>query len=195
MFGGPLITGTKGFLDARKAKKEQEKLRKQAKAANEAWYARNYYQDQLNTIEGQSALKKVREATDERLKEARAREIISGGTGSEVASVHEAGAQALANTASNLAEQGGAIKRSVDAQKLSLDADVREQEMAVQKAKQASGEAAVANAANAIKEAAMAAATGGASLAVSGAANAAAGAGGAANGGSAFDFLKNSGMV
>jgi hypothetical protein len=180
MFGGPLTTGFIGWNKARKARKAQENKIREEKAANEAWYARNYYQDMVNSVEGQSALKRVKEAADERVKEAQAREAIAGGTGSQVEQAQKAGINAVSNTAMGLAEQGAAIKRDVDAQKLSLDAGVREEEKDRLKADQASGEALLNNSIDGLKQAITMAATGGASAAAGGAAGAIGAAGSAA---------------
>ena len=71
------------------AKKEEALMAKQA-AANEAWYNRNYYQDYLNTVGAQNAIKRYRDLLAEQTKEARARQVITGGTPEQAQAVAEA---------------------------------------------------------------------------------------------------------
>ena len=120
---------------AREAKKQEKELARQ-RAANEAWYNRNYYQDYLNTVEAQNALKRVRNAWDERTREARARQAITGGTAEQAQAVAEAGGEAMAETVGNLAAQGQQNKAAVDAQKLAMDNNLSQQQMAIDEARQ-----------------------------------------------------------
>ena len=120
---------------AREAKKQEAELARQ-RAANEAWYNRNYYQDYLNTVEAQNALKRVRTAWAERTREARARQAITGGTTEQAQAVAEAGGEAMAETMGNLAAQGQQNKAAIDAQKLAMDNNLSQQQMAINEAKQ-----------------------------------------------------------
>lgn len=120
---------------AREAKKQEAELARQ-RAANEAWYNRNYYQDYLNTVEAQNALKRVRNAWAERTREARARQAITGGTTEQAQAVAEAGGEAMAETMGNLAAQGQQNKAAIDAQKLAMDNNLSQQQMAINEARQ-----------------------------------------------------------
>lgn len=117
---------------ARKARRE---LRRQ-KAAGEAWYKRNYYQDYLETVRGRNAIKKVRDAWAEQIQEARARQAVSGGTPEGAAAVAEAGGEALGDVVGNIAAQGEQNRAAIDAQKLAMDANLSQQEMAIAEAEQ-----------------------------------------------------------
>ena len=120
---------------ASEAKKQEQELARQ-RAANEAWYNRNYYQDYLNTVQAQNALKQYRNAWAERTKEARARQAITGGTPEQAAAVAEVGGEAMGNMVGNLAAQGQQNKAQIDAQKLAMDNNLSQQQAAIAEARQ-----------------------------------------------------------
>lgn len=129
------------------AKKEEALMAKQA-AANEAWYNRNYYQDYLNTVGAQNAIKRYRDLLAEQTKEARARQVITGGTPEQAQAVAEAGAEGYSNLVGNLAAQGEAQKQAVDAQKLAMDANLNAQALTMAQKQQQAGANLVANGIN-----------------------------------------------
>ena len=132
---GAAGAGYGAWKSADEAKKQEAELARQ-RAANEAWYNRNYYQDYLNTVEAQNALKRVRNAWDERTREARARQAITGGTPEQAQAVAEAGGEAMGETVGNLAAQGQQNKAAIDAQKLAMDNNLSAQQMAIAEARQ-----------------------------------------------------------
>lgn len=134
---------------AAEAKKQEEELARQ-RAAKEAWYNRNYYQDYLNTVQAQNALKQYRNAWAERTKEARARQAISGGTPEQAQAVAEAGGEAMGNMVGNLAAKGQQDKAAIDAQKLAMDANLSQQAAQMAENKQSAASNLMANGANLI---------------------------------------------
>lgn len=134
---------------AAEAKKQEEELARQ-RAAKEAWYNRNYYQDYLNTVQAQNALKQYRNAWAERTKEARARQAISGGTPEQAQAVAEAGGEAMGNMVGNLAAKGQQDKAAIDAQKLAIDANLSQQAAQIAENRQAAASNLMANGANLI---------------------------------------------
>lgn len=136
---GGLLSAGYGAWKQSKAAKEEQKAISQQKAANKAWYDRNYYQDYLNTVEAQNAVKRYKDAWGERLSEERARQVISGGTPAQLAAVQEAGAEGMANLMGDLAATGEQKKQAVDAQKLAMDNNMSEREVALARAKQEAG--------------------------------------------------------
>lgn len=134
--GVGLATQLYGAHKSAKEAKEQEAELARQRAANEAWYNRNYYQDYLNTVQAQNALKQYRNAWAERTKEARARQAISGGTPEQAQAVAEAGGEAMGNMVGNLAAQGEQNKAAVDAQKLAMDNNLSQQQAAIAEARQ-----------------------------------------------------------
>ena len=143
---GAIIGGVAGLAGSligagaqRRAARKQEKELAKHKAANEAWYKRNYYQDYLNTVEAQNALKRVENAWAERTREARARQAVAGGTPEQAVAVAEAGGEAMGDMVGNLAAQGAQNKAAIDAQKLQMDANISAQESALAEAREQAG--------------------------------------------------------
>jgi hypothetical protein len=135
---GGLATLYGAYKDAKSAKEQEAELARQ-RAANEAWYKRNYYQDYLNTVEAQNALKRYRNAWAEQTQQARARQAVTGGTPEQAQAVAEAGGEAMGNVMGTLAAQGQQNRQAIDAQKLAMDANLSAQEMAIAEAEQQAG--------------------------------------------------------
>ena len=138
--GVGLASSLYGAHKSAQSAKEQEKELARQRAANEAWYNRNYYQDYLNTVEAQNALKRVRNAWDERTREARARQAITGGTPEQAQAVAEAGGEAMGETVGNLAAQGQQNKAAIDAQKLAMDTNLSQQAAQIAENRQAAAQ-------------------------------------------------------
>lgn len=149
LVGGLASAAYGAYKQSRAAKETEAKLAEQ-KAAKEAWYNRNYYQDYLNTVGAQNAIKRVKDAWAERTREARARQAITGGTPEQTMAVMEAGGEAMGDTVANLAAQGEARKDSIDAQKLAMDNNIAQQEIAIAEQKQQAGANIMHNGANLI---------------------------------------------
>lgn len=142
--GGALSAwlGSEASEDAAEAaKREREKQR----ARQEAWYNKNYYQDYLNTVNAQNALRRVRDEWAKRAQEARARQAVTGGTPEQAAAVAEAGGEAMGNAVANIAAAGEQDKRAIDAQKAAMDANMSAQEIAAAEAREAAGATLMAN--------------------------------------------------
>lgn len=137
--------GGYGLFSGRKARKEQEQKLREQQAANDAWYARNYFQDRLNSVEGQNAMRRAKEARNEHSKMLRARQAVSGATPEQVERAEEVGAKAVGKTVAAIAAQGDAIKRDVDARKQQMDAGVRDAQMQIAAAKEQSANNLVGN--------------------------------------------------
>lgn len=125
-----------GAAQQRKAAREQRRELARQRAANDAWYKRNYYQDYLNTVEAQNALKRYRNAWAEQTQQARARQAVTGGTPEQAQAVAEAGGEAMGNVMGTLAAHGQQNRQAIDAQKLAMDANLSAQEMAIAEAEQ-----------------------------------------------------------
>ena len=125
-----------GVVQQRKAARKQEQELAKQRAANEAWYNRSYYQDYMNTVEAQNAVKRYRDAWDEQARQARARQAITGGTPEQAQAVAEAGGEAMGDMMGNLAAQGQQNRQAIDAQKLAVDTNVSQQQMAIEEQRQ-----------------------------------------------------------
>lgn len=131
-----MASGIFGASQQRKAAREQRRELARQRAANEAWYNRNYYQDYLNTVEAQNALKRYRNAWAEQTQQARARQAVTGGTPEQAQAVAEAGGEAMGNVMGTLAAQGQQNKQAIDAQKLAMDTNLSQQQAAIAEAEQ-----------------------------------------------------------
>lgn len=120
-----------GILGSRKAaKRQKEELKKQG-AANEAWYNRNYYGDYLNSVEAQNAIRRVSDTLRERSQAARAREAVTGATPEQTIAQEAESGRTVADIMGNLAAQGAAYRRDVDARKLQMDNALSAQRQAI----------------------------------------------------------------
>lgn len=129
----------KGANDQRKAAAANRAEIARQRAANEAWYARNYYRDYLNSVQAQNAMKKVRQAWADEVQKSRGRQAVTGGTTEQAAAVAEVGGKAIADTIGDLAAKGEQDKRAIDAQKQAFDAGISEQRQQMYAQEQAAG--------------------------------------------------------
>lgn len=134
-----MASGIFGAAQQRKAAREQRRELARQRAANDAWYKRNYYQDYLNTVEAQNALKRYRNAWAEQTQQARARQAVTGGTSEQAQAVAEAGGEAMGDMIGNLAAAGQQNRQAIDAQKLAMDANLSQQQAAIAEAEQQAG--------------------------------------------------------
>lgn len=124
------------FGSRRAAEREQRELENRA-AKNEAWYHRNYYGDYLNSVEATNAIRRVKDTLAERSQMARARQVVAGGTPEQAVAAEQEYAKSMADVIGNLAAQGEAYKRDVDARKAQMDAEVGGQRQAIASQQQA----------------------------------------------------------
>ena len=136
---GGLASGFFGASQKRKAAREQRRELARQRAASDAWYKRNYYQDYLNTVEAQNALKRYRNAWAEQTQQAKARQAVTGGTPEQAQAVAEAGGEAMGNVMGTLAAQGQQNRQAIDAQKLAMDTNLSQQQAAIAEAEQQAG--------------------------------------------------------
>lgn len=148
IIGGAVGIGSAliGAANQRRAARQQKRELERQRAAQDAWYKRNYYQDYLNTAQAQNAMKQYRKAWEERTAEARARQAITGGTPEQAQAVAEAGGEAMGNLMGNLAAQGEQNKQAIDAQKMAMDARLSAQESELAAAREAASANLVGNA-------------------------------------------------
>lgn len=112
---GGLASGLFGGLKSSKAAKEQEKLINEQERKNDAWYNRNYYQNYLDSVEAQAAMKRVENTLKKQNQEARATAVVTGATPEAAVAQQQANNEILDNVTTNLAAQGTARKANVDA--------------------------------------------------------------------------------
>ena len=83
-------SAAKGAVDAAEAAEKKRNELKKERARNNAWYAKNYYEDYLNTVAAYNAINRARDSWANATKEARARQAVTGGTAEQAAAVADA---------------------------------------------------------------------------------------------------------
>lgn len=125
-----------GLTQQDRAARERKKGIARQRAAKEAWYTRNYYQDYMNTLEAQNAINRLRNAWADRTQQERARQAVTGGTAEQAQAVAEVGGKAMAEAMGTLAAQGQQNKAAIDAQNLAMESNLSAQEAALAEAKE-----------------------------------------------------------
>ena len=124
-----------GGIAARKEAKKQQQAIQAQKAQNEAWYNRRYNEDPTQRASAIAALTLMEEQLKKRNKAAQGAAAVTGGTEESVAAAQQAGAQALADTTSNIAAAGDAQKDSIEQQYRAQNANYDAQLNNIQAAK------------------------------------------------------------
>ena len=128
---GGLISSIIGGRKAAKAAKAQQAALKQQKENESNWYARNYYQNYMDSTEAKAAIRRVNDTLNRQNEQARASAVISGATPEAVQATQEAGNETLADTMAGLAAQGTSRRQAVDAQHLQNQANLTAQQQAI----------------------------------------------------------------
>ena len=110
-----LYSGVKGMLNASKASKSAKDLRNRAKAEEEGWYRRNYYENYLDSSSAKAAMKRVENTLRKQNAQNRAHSVISGATPEYSLARNEQGLRTMENMATNLASMDSNRKSQVDA--------------------------------------------------------------------------------
>ncbi len=114
--GLQLYSGVKGLFSDKQ--KEARRALANARAAEQAWFRRNYYGDYLNNSIARAAIKRVENTLSRNSRQNRAYAAVSGAT-PEVAIANNAqGLSAMDNMMTNLAAQESTRREAVDAQHL-----------------------------------------------------------------------------
>lgn len=106
--------GIAGAIRARKEARRQRRELKKQQAAEKEWYARNYYQNYLDSAEAQSAIKRVNDTINRRNEQNAAAAKINGSTPEAVMAAQDANNELLSGTISGLAQQGMDRRNQVD---------------------------------------------------------------------------------
>lgn len=114
--GLQLYSGVKNLFSDNygRARKSLEKSR----AAENAWYRRNYYNDYLNSSMARAAMKRVEDTLSRNSRQNRAYAAVMGVTPEVSLARNEQNLQVVDNMMTNLASQESARRASVDAQHL-----------------------------------------------------------------------------
>lgn len=111
---GGIVGGIIASRQARKAEREQNALIQERDADNQDWYDREYNVDSTQRADAQRLLTMTSEAIKNRNRRAEGAAAVGGATEESVAAEKQINAQALANTASAINEQGQARKDQIE---------------------------------------------------------------------------------
>lgn len=110
-----LYSGVKGVLDAAKASESRKQLRSKAKAEEEGWYKRNYYENFLDSTAASAAMKRVENSLRRQNEQNRARSVVTGATPEYSLARNEQGLRSMDNVVTNLASMDDNRKSRIDA--------------------------------------------------------------------------------
>lgn len=133
---GGLASSIIGGRKAAKAAEAQQKALDEQKENEQAWYARNYYQNFLDSTEAKAAMRRVNDTLARQNEQARAAAAINGATPEAVQAVQEAGNETMADTMAGIAAQGTSRRQAVDAQHVQNQANLAAQQQAINAQKQ-----------------------------------------------------------
>lgn len=113
-----LYSGVKGLFDAADSARKQRKLVADGRAAESAWYRRNYYGDYLNDSMARAAMKRVENTLRRQGRQNRAYAAVNGATNEYSIARNSQGMSSLENVVSGIAAQQDSNRRRVDAMHL-----------------------------------------------------------------------------
>lgn len=114
--GLQLYSGVKRLFSGRD--RRAERIMANARAAEQAWYKRNYYNDYFNSSMARAAMKRVEDTLSRNSRQNRAYAAVTGATPEMSLARNEQGLNAMDNMVTNLAAQESNRRASVDAQHL-----------------------------------------------------------------------------
>lgn len=120
-----------GGIKARKAAQQANAMLDQQKAENQAWYDRRYNEDATQRADAQRMLTMTMDRMRRRNQAAAGTAAVMGSSPEAVAVEKEANAQALADTASQIAAAGAARKDQVESQYLAQKNALTQQQIGV----------------------------------------------------------------
>lgn len=129
--GTALASSIIGAIGSSVANKKANKLINVQKEEITQWYNRNKAQDYTKRLDSQAILKKQRELLDEHYKNARATNIVAGGSDAALAQQQEAANQSLDNTMTTMAGQAASYKDSIEQQYMQQNNALAQQQVAV----------------------------------------------------------------
>ncbi len=114
--GLQLYSGVKRLFGGKD--RRAERIMANARAAEQAWYKRNYYNDYFNSSMARAAMKRVEDTLSRNSRQNRAYAAVTGSTPEMSLAYNEQGVKAAENMATNIASQESDRRASVDAQHL-----------------------------------------------------------------------------
>ena len=125
--GLQLYSGVKRLFGGRD--RRADRIMANARAAEQAWYKRNYYNDYFNSSMARAAMKRVEDTLSKNSRLSRAYAAVAGATPETTLAQNEQGLNTMDNMMTNLAAQESERRSSVDAQHLENQSSLYEQEL------------------------------------------------------------------
>ena len=107
-----------GAIASKNATQEANRIAAQQRADNQAWYDRRYNEDATQRADAQRILTMTMDRIRQQNKNAAGTQAVMGGSEESVAAAKAAGANALADTASQIAASGAERKDAIENQYL-----------------------------------------------------------------------------
>ena len=125
--GLQLYSGVKRLFGGRD--RRADRIMANARAAEQAWYKRNYYNDYFNSSMARAAMKRVEDTLSKNSRQNRAYAAVTGATPETTLAQNEQGLNTAESMMTNLAAQESDRRSSVDAQHLQNQSSLYEQEL------------------------------------------------------------------
>ena len=125
--GLQLYSGVKRLFGGRD--RRADRIMANARAAEQAWYKRNYYNDYFNSSMARAAMKRVEDTLSKNSGQNRAYAAVTGATPETTLAQNEQGLNTMESMMTNLAAQESDRRSSVDAQHLQNQSSLYEQEL------------------------------------------------------------------
>lgn len=125
--GLQLYSGVKRLFGGRD--RRADRIMANARAAEQAWYKRNYYNDYFNSSMARAAMKRVEDTLSKNSRQNRAYAAVTGATPETTLAQNEQGLNTMESMMTNLAAQESDRRSSVDAQHLQNQSSLYEQEL------------------------------------------------------------------
>jgi len=127
--GVGLASSLFGGISASKAAREAEKRQRQQEAKENAWYARRYNEDYVDTAAGQNLVRRAKDYAREQWKRAAGAQAVGGGTDAATAMAKEAGNKLVGDTIADIAATDQQRKANVDTQHRQAEAQFAQMDM------------------------------------------------------------------
>jgi hypothetical protein len=125
--GLQLYSGVKRLFGGRD--RRADRIMANARAAEQAWYKRNYYNDYFNSSMARAAMKRVEDTLSKNSRQNRAYAAVTGATPETTLAQNEQGLNTAESMMTNLAAQESGRRSSVDAQHLQNQSSLYNQEL------------------------------------------------------------------
>lgn len=125
--GLQLYSGVKRLFGGKD--RRAERILANARANEQAWYKRNYYNDYFNSSMARAAMKRVEDTLSKNSRQNRAYAAVTGATPELTLAQNEQGLDAVDNVFTNIASQESNRRDSVDAQHLQNQSSLYNQEL------------------------------------------------------------------